>query len=147
MQSPGTGGCLAEKELYEKGLKDQQVKQKCMVSLCNYWGPSSTRQYYCTMGRSRELILALRLALVRPCLEMRLALSSSVLREKQKSEKISWKDRHESGSGDMQTKAKKLGLFGLMKIRLQKDLISVFSYDVDKRYTFFEGVQRLAERL
>lgn len=47
----------------------------------------------------------------------------------------------------MQTKAKKLGLFGLMKIRLQKDLISVFSYDVDERYTFFEGVQRLAERL
>lgn len=78
---------------------------------------------------------------------MRLALSSSVLREKQKSEKISRRDRHESGSGDMQTKAKKLGLFGLMKIRLQKDLISVFSYDVDECYTFFEGVQRLAERL
>lgn len=36
MQSPGAGGCLVEKELYENELMDQQAKQKCMVSLRNY---------------------------------------------------------------------------------------------------------------
>lgn len=43
--------------------------------------------------------------------------------------------------------ARELGLFVLMKRRVQKDLISAFSYRASKLHTLFEGARGEAEGL
>lgn len=147
-ESWGWGWAGWRESLQERTFRSwwQQVKQPWVVSPYDDGGSSFIGQYYCTMARARDGIIAPCLGIVWLCLENCIWLwGSSVQREKQKNQKVSQWDTRMFFLTSSQ--GRNLFLFGLMKRRLQKDLISVFSHKKKTALLFFGGALGETERL
>lgn len=123
----------------------QQVKHACVLSPWDW----RTIPYWAVLLHHGQVKGSDSCPLLGTCESMPgwlcLPLSSLVLREKHKSGKIS--QRHIMVVKVTHIQARELGLFVLMKRRVQKDLISVFSYRASKRHALFEGAWGEAEGL